>query len=94
VASFIATFGGQSSKPVPKGLDDGNTTFLFLALRALRPRRRGGKGIRNRSAPELCAEKALSDQGSTRFAAAVALTALVMPFERPVSPTYLNPVVR
>jgi hypothetical protein len=29
VASFIATFGGQSSKPVPKGLDDGNTTFLF-----------------------------------------------------------------
>jgi hypothetical protein len=40
VASFIATFGGIEQAG-PQGVGRGNTTFLFLALRALRPRRRG-----------------------------------------------------
>jgi hypothetical protein len=38
-------------------------------------------GIRPRSVPELCTDKALSDQPSTRFSAAMALMALVVPLK-------------
>jgi hypothetical protein len=81
VASFIATFGGIEQAG-PQGVGRGNTTFLFSCPQGSETSMtRGSGGIRNRFAPELCAEKALSDQGSTRFAAAVALMALVMPLK-------------
>jgi hypothetical protein len=82
VASFIATFGGQSSKPVPKGFGRWQHDISISCPQGSETSTaRGSKGIRNRSAPELCAEKALSDQGSTRFAAAAASMALVMPLK-------------